>query len=105
MDVARELNALLSRQGISQAELARRADVSQSTVSRALRNAPERKSTSYARLCGYIRKEVDQIPLPASARDAFAEIWDGSPAHAEALAKLIRAAGELSRTGGTEDSP
>jgi transcriptional regulator with XRE-family HTH domain len=105
MDVAKELKALLSRQGLTQAELARRANVSQPTVSRAMKRVPERRSKSYARLCSYIRKEVDEIPLPAPARDALAEIWDGSPAHAEALATLIRAAGDLSRTGGTEDSP
>jgi hypothetical protein len=79
--------------------------VSQPTVSRAMRKAPERRSKSHARLCSYIRKEVDEIPLPAPARDALAEIWDGSPAHAEALATLIRAAGDLRRTDGTEDSP
>jgi transcriptional regulator with XRE-family HTH domain len=105
MDVAKELKALLGRQGLTQAELARRANVSQPTVSRAMKRAPERRSKSYARLCNYIRQEVDEIPLPAPARDALSEIWDGSPAHAEALATLIRAAGNLSRTGGTEDSP
>ena len=86
MDVAKELNTLLSRQGITQAELARRAKVSQPTVSRAIRRAPERRSKGYARLCNYIHEEIDEVPLPAPVRDALAEIWDGSPAHAEALA-------------------
>lgn len=105
MDVARELNALLSRQGISQAELADRAEVSQSTVSRALRSVPARRSRSYAQLCSYILQQKDEIHLPVPARDALAEIWDGSPAHAEALATLLRAAGDLSRVAGTKDSP
>jgi transcriptional regulator with XRE-family HTH domain len=105
MDVSAQLEALLAREGITQSELARRADVSQPTVSRARRRAPERNSQSYARLCNYIQKELDRVALPGPARDALAEIWDGSPAHAEALATLIRAAGDLSRTEGTEDSP
>lgn len=104
MDVSIELKAFLSRTGITQSELAQRAEVSQPTVSRAMRREPVRRSESYARLCNYIRKEVDEITLPSPARDALSEIWDGSTAHAEALATLIRAAGDLSRTGGTEDS-
>ncbi|MBS1885714.1 MAG: helix-turn-helix domain-containing protein [Actinobacteria bacterium] len=105
MDVSVELKALLDRVGISQAELARRAGVSQPTVSRAMKRAPARKSDSYARLCNYIRQESNEIPLPGPACDALAEIWDGSPTQAEALAALIRAAGDLSRAGATEDSP
>lgn len=105
MDVTNELKAHLDRQGITQAELARRANVSQPTVSRAMKKAPERKSKSYARLCSYIRQQVDEIPVPGPARDALAEIWDGSPAHAEALATLLRAAGDLSRIAGTKDTP
>lgn len=105
MDVRTELAVLLKRKGITQAELAKRAGVSQPTVSRARRRVPARNSDGYARLCNYIQQELDEIALPGAARDALAEIWDGSPAHAEALAALIRAAGDLSRTGGTKDSP
>lgn len=80
------------------------AGVSQSTVSRAKRRSPERRSKSYGRLCNYIQQESESVSLPGPARDALAEIWDGSPGHAEALAVLIRAAGDLCRAGGTEDS-
>lgn len=104
LDVRTEIEALLKRRGITQAELAKRARVSQPTVSRARRRVPTRNSSGYARLCTYIQKEMDQLALPPPARDALAEIWDGSPAHAEALAALIRAAGDLRRTGGAEDS-
>lgn len=105
MDVSAEVDSFLRREGITQSELARRAGVSQPTVSRAKRRVPKRNSKSHARLCNYIHEELDKIPLPGPARDALAEIWDGSPAHAEALANLIRAAGDLSRTEGTEDTP
>jgi hypothetical protein len=64
-----------------------------------------RKSESYKHLCTYIHRDTQEISLPGPAREALAEIWDGSPAHGEALARLIRAAGDLSRIEGTEDSP
>ncbi len=97
MDVPAQLDALLARDGITQAELADLAGVSQPTVSRARRRVPRRNSESYSRLCRYIREESEEITLPRTVCDALAEIWDGSPEHAEALATLIRAAGDLGR--------
>ena len=105
MDVSTELRTLLTRGGMSQAKLARRAGVSQPTVSRAMRRAPRRNSQSYTRLCSYIHKELGEVGLPGPACDALAEIWDGSLGHAEALAALIRAAGDVGRTGGTKGQP
>lgn len=102
MDVSYEIETLLRREGISQAVLAQRASVSQSTVSRARSRVPLRRSKQYERLCSYIHKELETIMLPGTARDALAEIWDGSPAHAEALAVLIRASGELWRASSEE---
>ncbi len=105
MDVPAELESLLKHKGITQSELAERAGVSQPTVSRARRRVPGRNSRSYRQLCSYIRKELNEISLPNPACDAVVEIWDGSPEHAEALATLIRAAGNLSRAANPEDSP
>lgn len=102
MDVPYEIEALLNREGISQAVLAQRASVSQPTISRARRRIPLRRSKQYERLCIYIRNELKTIALPGTARDALAEIWDGSPAHDDALAGLIRASSELWRTDGEE---
>lgn len=99
MDVPYEIEALLSREGISQAVLAQRASVSQPTISRARRRVPLRRSKQYEKLCSYIRDELKTVALPGTARDALAEIWDGSSAHAEALAGLIRASSKLWRTG------
>lgn len=102
MDVPHEIEALLRREGISQTVLAQRVSVSQPTISRARRRVPARRSKQYEKLCNFIHKELETIALPETARDALAEIWDGSPAHAEALAGLIRASGELWRAGSEE---
>jgi transcriptional regulator with XRE-family HTH domain len=102
MDVPYEIEALLRREGISQAALAKRASVSQPTVSRAKRRVPVRRSKGYEKLCSYIQQELKAIVLPGTARDALAEIWDGSPAHDEALAGLIMASGELRRANSEE---
>lgn len=105
MDVPSELETLLRRDGITQAELAERAGVSQPTVSRAKRRVPVRISVGYGRLCNYIREELDETSLPPQASDALTEIWDGSPTHDAALAALIKAAVGLSRSEGTEERP
>jgi len=105
MDVPSELETLLRRDGITQSELAARAGVSQPTVSRAKRRVPVRISDGYGRLCSYIRQELNETSLPPQARDALAEIWDGSPTHDAALAALIRAIVDLSRSDGTEERP
>lgn len=105
MDIPTEIEALLRRKGIPQSVLAKYAGVSQPTVSRAMRRIPTRRSQEYARLCRYIHQELNEVALPSAARDALAEIWDGSPAHAEALTALIKVAGELSRTRDTKDNP
>lgn len=105
MDVPSELKALLRRDGLTQSELAARAGVSQPMVSRAMRRVPVRFSVGYGRLCSYIRKELGETSLPPQACDALTEIWDGSPAHDAALAALIGAVVDLSRSEGTEERP
>lgn len=105
MDVPSELETLLRRDGISQSELAKRVGISQPTVSRARRRVPARISDEYGQLCSYIRKELDETSLPPQVCDALTEIWDGSPAHDAALAALIRAIVDLSRSEGTEERP
>lgn len=100
MDVMEEIEVVLDRLGCTQTELAQLAGVSQATVSRARNRVPVRKSSQHRRLCSYIHEEIARIQRDNPAQDALERIWDGSQEHGEALAALIRAAGELSRTGG-----
>jgi transcriptional regulator with XRE-family HTH domain len=80
--------------GVSQAELARRARVSQPTVSRALNDVPRRQGEAHRRLFRYIHDQQEG-GLDQTLTDAVAATWDGSPEHARALASLIAASGEL----------
>lgn len=93
VDIRSTIQAALTREGISQASLARRAGVSQSTVSRAMRRTPAKQSAAHRQLVSYMQNIGPLEPPPAL--DALRQIWDGSEAHAAALARLIFASGEL----------
>lgn len=93
VDVRSTIQATLAREGISQASLAKRAGVSQSTVSRAMRRIPAKQSSAHRQLVSYMQNRGPLEPPPAL--DALRQIWDGSEAHAAALARLILASGEL----------
>jgi transcriptional regulator with XRE-family HTH domain len=93
----------LQREGISQKQLADRAGVNQSTVSRALQRASLRRTAAHARLCAYMREHAAVPPDPLM--DAVRETWDGSPEHAAALAKLVLASRELWPTLGKGTKP
>jgi transcriptional regulator with XRE-family HTH domain len=106
MDLKRAITHLLAAEGISQQELAQRAKVSQATVSRAAQRRPKRQSASYARLCSYMQQySVDAAAAVEPVLEAIRETWDGSEEHANALAKLILASGELWPTLGKEKAP
>ena len=93
-DVSDLTRAFLRWSGLSQDALAQQASVSQATVSRALQGQPIRSGPAKAALCIFIREALKQAgPVPAV--DALLGVWDGSIEHAEALARLISASGEL----------
>ena len=86
----------LEQEGISQAELARRADVSQATVSRALTSAPKRHGSARAKLFDFIQKQPGApAVLPSTLAAAVMDIWDGTEQHEAALAALVVASAEL----------
>ena len=86
----------LEQERISQGELARRAQVSQATVSRALVREPRRHTRAHAQLIAFIHKHsAVRTSAPTTVAAAVAEIWDGSDAHENALAALIVASAEL----------
>jgi transcriptional regulator with XRE-family HTH domain len=86
----------LETERISQEELAKRAKVSQATVSRALAVKPRRHGPARAQLFEFIHKQAGApARAPASVAAAVEEVWDGSEAHEAALAFLIVASAEL----------
>ena len=79
---------------MSQTELAIKAKVSQSTVSRALNHDSSRHSGAKARLFRYA--DIDNYLAPGTRGKtrvvkAFDETWDGTAAHAEVIARIIEA--------------
>ncbi|MHB1502280.1 MAG: helix-turn-helix domain-containing protein [Candidatus Dormibacteria bacterium] len=99
------MRELMVQEGISQSELAHRARVNQSTVSRALSRTPVRHSVAYERLCRYMQ-EARYLPQLSAGEEvvvkAFRQIWDGSDAHAEAVAKIIAASRGLGPRSGSK---
>jgi len=98
-EITRDLNRFLADQPESQADIAKKAGVNQSTVSRVQMGEPRaRVSKGLRKLCNYanIPIEIESLASPPDPRgnsdlmSALAEVWDGSPAHAKAFARLIR---------------
>ncbi len=94
MDLRAAIHAYMAREGVGQTVLAARAGVSQTTVSRVLRLQAIRSGQARVRLVAFMHKE-GVTTSPAAAQTALGLVWDGSDAHAEALAELIRASREL----------
>lgn len=95
MTLGKAISSAMQREGITQDEVAKEAGVSQSTVSRRARWEPRRRSGAQARLHGVMQQHAVDGGRPVEVLDALQEIWDGSAAHAKALASLLRASGEL----------
>jgi transcriptional regulator with XRE-family HTH domain len=91
---------LAQRHGLSQVDIALGSSVSQSQVSRILAGKASRRSRAFDRVCSYVfrhasmvsREDVRACP---ELLDAITEVWDGSQAHAVALAAVIRSLGAL----------
>lgn len=86
--------------GLTQTLIAEAIGASQSQVSRVLSGQTTRHSKLHRAVCSYVfsrrvtPSEVGQIP--SVLVDAVKDVWDGSPAQAEALALVIRSLGALS---------
>lgn len=95
MNTGALISAYRTREGITQKELGERAGVSQATVSRAERAEPIRNGQARSRLFTFMQGVQPPAGDLEPALTAMQETWDGSEAHAEALATLIRASREL----------
>lgn len=77
---------------LTQADVARAAKVSQSTVSRVLSGGGLRRGAARTRLFTYADIQdasSSRVAGRVTVMDAFSRIWDGTPAHANAIAQVI----------------
>jgi predicted transcriptional regulator len=81
-------------EGITQQELARRASVSQATVSRAVAGLPDMRAVARRKLFHYIHERARER-MPDVVSTAVRRVWDGSDVHAAALARIIEATADL----------
>lgn len=91
-----KLGKFMTMHGLSQQSLATAAKVSQSTVSRALQGACQRHGNARHKLCIYagLREPIPRYTGKSGIKrvvEAFTGIWDGSDAHASAVARVIEA--------------
>jgi len=98
-DVIRDLNEFLLGYPGKQSKLAKDAGVNQSTISRALHSkGRSRHSGGLVKLCIFANIPLTlshEAPLPDPSTspelmEALAQVWDGSPNHAKAIARIIR---------------
>jgi len=89
--------------GLTQLEIAAFVGASQSQVSRILAGVGARRSKLFDRVCKYVFsvgvQRSDVVPQEnAALMAALSEVWDGSDAHASALALVIRSLAGLTST-------
>lgn len=90
------LAAAVRTRQISQLQLAKAVGIDQSQVSRILAGQARRSSPNLKKLCNYASslREMDDGDLAShvhTLEEAVKRIWDGSPAHAEALEAVLGA--------------
>ena len=95
-DSSEIIRALIAEKGLTQAQLAERARISQSTVSRMLRSASKRYGRARQKLFTYARRQEPSVDDstehgPKRVATAFHRIWDGTDAHAAAIVRIINA--------------
>src|ERR1700691_5392352 len=86
-----DLRSFRQQKGLSQAEIAHKLGISQSTVSRRERKPPQRHSDATYVLCNYAETKVTQSRISGrrAVQKSFDEVWNKSDAHAAALSKII----------------
>lgn len=93
-DLSAAVTSVLREKRLSQRQLAEQAGVSQATVSRARSQLSLRPGPARGRLVAYLRQQ-GQLPSLEAIFTVVDEIWDGSDAHAAALAQLLLVSREL----------
>jgi len=79
--------------GLSQQDLAVATGVHQSQISRMLSGKVRRVSKNLRKVAAYLEnlhgKDANRSEIPEVLADAIRFSWDGTPRHADALAKVI----------------
>lgn len=99
----RRLAKLVASGRVTQAQVAAAAGVDQSQVSRILAGRCTRLSTNVERLCRLehamrSRSTLSDAHLRKPIDAAIAAVWDGSSAHASAIAEVVLSLGPLQST-------
>jgi Helix-turn-helix len=91
---AASLREFMEERSLTQEELAKAAEVSQAAVSRALKKPAQRAGRAHQKIFTYVENEYAAMTRdggPEGVVSAFKQIWDGSPAHAAAVVRIINA--------------
>lgn len=97
--------------GLSQQELANATGVHQSQISRMLSGSAKRVSKNLVKVSEYLENlhisYANKSEIPLVLKDAIQFSWDGTPGHADALARVIISLKDLScvHSRFLEDSP
>jgi transcriptional regulator with XRE-family HTH domain len=89
---------------MTQEQVAQATGVQQSTVQRLLASRPKRYTRALRAVCKYAKISLlSRAPREDPAKNqqlisALRHVWDGSPAHADALAQVIKSLAGLSRS-------
>lgn len=87
------------RLALSQVLIAAACGLSQSQVSRALAGDPRAGKRAHQVVCTYVhdvaRERRGERTVSPVLQQAVAEVWDGTPRHAQALAMVIRSLAAL----------
>jgi transcriptional regulator with XRE-family HTH domain len=100
------LRAYVADKSITQEQLCENANVSQATVSRALKRTPRRRGRAWVRLFTYVTRELSVSSFSEGGKEkvlaAVERVWDGTDTHAVAIARIIDALAGLRPSGEEE---
>lgn len=97
-DVSVALKRVMASKKLSQLSIARESNVSQATISRALRGEQKRGGRAFSRLAGYLEAQDSEWKMNNTSTkmnddilSAIEEVWDETDVHARQIAVVIRA--------------
>ena len=100
--IALALSLRFEKDGVSQSDIAKAVGIHQSQVCRILSGRFKRCSKNVIKLCKYANINLlqDEVNPRDNERlmEALSFAWDGTEPHAEAIAQVLRAIGDLQKT-------